>query len=80
LPEPGADVLVSQGSGGKVEIEKAVGLARITEFIDLDAVLAESLGVRSPLVSEPPALSPATTTEGCVRARSHPAPQARDKR
>jgi hypothetical protein len=52
LPEPGADPFVGESGGGKVEIDEAVRLAGVADFIDVDAVLAKSISVRSPFVSK----------------------------
>src|ERR1019366_9973488 len=50
--KPGADALVGNGSGGKVEVDEAVGLSGVADVVDVDAVVTESLGVRPALVPE----------------------------
>ena len=50
--EPGADHLVGERGGGEVEVDEAVGLARVTDLFDVDAVFAQTVGVRATFVAQ----------------------------
>src|SRR5215203_5931563 len=50
--KPVADHLVRGGSGGEVEVDEAMGLARVADLFHVDAVLAQTVGVRTALVAQ----------------------------
>ena len=40
------------GGSGEVEVDESVRLTRVTDLLDVNSVLAKSIGVGAPFVSE----------------------------